>query len=237
VHPEHSKLLQRLQSVGDRPPMGRAGENDSYGGSGHIFYRVSVPERRRLAKSWLGEHGAMTARELLAVIESLFSGRSHEEKTLAALMLGYCPLARREARPVDLERWLERLNGWAEVDCLCQNVFTAEELLGNWRAWRASIRRLSKHSSANQRRAALVLLTGPLRYSDDARFRDLALEMIELLKCERIILITKAISWLLRSMTAHHRNTVLRYLDENATTLPPIAIRETRTKLRTGRKT
>jgi 3-methyladenine DNA glycosylase AlkD len=237
MHSEHRKLLRELRSIGDPPAIQLGGENDSYGGSGHIFYRVSVPARRRIAKNWIGQHRAWTAEQVLAVVESLFCGKSHEEKTLAALILGYCPLARGQARPVDLERWLGQLNGWAEVDSLCQNVFTAEELLGTWRAWRGSIRGLSKHSSANHRRASLVLLTGPVHYSKDERLGELAFETIERLKHERIILITKAISWLLRSMVGHHREAVLRYLDENSSTLPKIAIRETRTKLHTGRKT
>jgi hypothetical protein len=50
-----------------------------------------------------------------------------------------------------------------------------------------------------------VLLTGPVSRSDDARFRDLAFEMTERLKRERIILITKAVSWLLRSDEARYR--------------------------------
>jgi 3-methyladenine DNA glycosylase AlkD len=237
MHREHGKLLQQLQSLGDPPTLARDRQNDSYGSSGRIFYWVPVPARRRIARDWVREHRALNAEQVLAVVESLFRGESHEEKTLAALVLGYCPLARGRARPADVERWLGQLNGWAEVDGLCQSVFTAEELLGHWSAWRAALRRFARHSNANLRRASLVLLTGPIRRSQDARFRDLAFEIIEQLKHERIILITKAISWLLRTMVAHHRQAVLRYLDANAATLPKIAVRETRVKLDTGRKT
>jgi 3-methyladenine DNA glycosylase AlkD len=238
MHREHRKLLQQLRSLGDPPRRARDGDqNDSYGSSGRIFYWVPVPARRRIAREWTRQHATLGDREVLAVVESLFSGESHEEKTLAALLLSYCPSARGRAGPVDVDRWLGQLNGWAEVDGLCQGVFTAEELLGQWRPWRDSIRRFARHGSANHRRAALVLLTGPVRRSEDPRLRDLAFELIERLKHERIILISKAISWLLRSLVAHHRQAVLRYLDENATTLPKIALRETRIKLATGRKT
>jgi 3-methyladenine DNA glycosylase AlkD len=238
MHPEHRKLLQQLRSIGAPPALAASDrENDSYGSSGRIFYSVPVPARRRMVRDWIRGHAALSADQILAVVESLFSGESHEEKTLAALILGHCLRARERARPVDVERWLGQLSGWAEVDALCQSVFTGDELLADWRAWRDAIRKFSRHANANHRRAALVLLTGPVRHSDEARLEELALEVIERLKHERIILVTKAVSWLLRSLVAHHRQAVRRYLEQNAATLPKIAVRETRTKLDTGRKT
>ena len=81
-----------------------------------------------------------------------------------------------------------------------------------------------------------MLLTRPTRTSSDPRYRDLAFEVIERLKSERPILITKAVSWLLRSMAVRHGPGVAAYLDAEAASLPAIAVRETRTKLRTGTK-
>ena len=83
---------------------------------------------------------------------------------------------------------------------------------------------------------ALVLPAAPAHYSDDIRFRDLAFANIEVLKAEKAILITKAVSWLLRSMTSRHHAAVAAYVEANAASLPAIAVRETRTKLRTGTK-
>src|SRR6185312_8524371 len=135
-----------------------------------------------------------------------------------------------------VERWLDDLNGWAEVDSLCAGAFWAETLAADWPAWRASIERLAADPNINKRRAALVLLTAPTRRSDDPRFRDLALQVVDRLKGERPILITKAVSWLLRSMATRHGSAVADYLQANAATLPAIAVRETRTKLTTGTK-
>ncbi len=81
-----------------------------------------------------------------------------------------------------------------------------------------------------------MLLTTPTRTSDDARFRDLAFDVIEQLKSERPILITKAVSWLLRSMTHRHGGAVAAYLEGQTASLPAIAVRETRAKLRSGTK-
>ena len=76
-----------------------------------------------------------------------------------------------------------------------------------------------------------------MQHSQDPRLAELALEIVKRLEAERDILITKAISWLLRSLVAQHRGSVVRHLAAHETTLPSVAVRETRAKLRTGRKT
>ncbi|MCW5873642.1 MAG: DNA alkylation repair protein [Anaerolineales bacterium] len=53
---------------------------------------------------------------------------------------------------------------------------------------------------------------------------------------EKSTLITKAVSWLLRSMTTYHAEAVRRYLAQEAASLPKIVIRETMAKLNTGTK-
>ena len=128
MSPEHAHLLAELRGHGRPTSPERHQNNDSYGGSGHPFYYVSAPVLRAIAKRWLAEHKAMTSEAFLAVVENLFEGPSHEEKTLAALLVGYHAKARRGVRPEDVDRWLGRLNGWAEIDALCQNAFTAADL-------------------------------------------------------------------------------------------------------------
>lgn len=236
MHPEHAVLLEELRAAArpvrrDLPP-----QNDSYGGSGRPYFNASMPARRDMVRRWLKTRKAWTPAQVLEVVDSLLDGESHEEKTLGALVIGYDAASRRAVRPADVDRWLGKVNGWAEVDTLCQNVFTADDMIADWAAWKPFLERLAGDGNINKRRAALVLLTGPVRYSDDPRFHHLAVETIDRLKPETPILITKAVSWLLRSMADRRPADVTRYLDANMATLPKIAIRETRTKLRTGTK-
>lgn len=65
----------------------------------------------------------------------------------------------------------------------------------------------------------------------------MAFTNIDKLKKDPEILVTKAISWLLRDLIKHKRQRVGTYLKENENTLPRIALRETKAKLLTGRKT
>lgn len=236
MHAEHERLLEEIRKAGRAPAMPPSG-NDSYGSSGRISYLTSVPARRAIAKAWGRSHRESEPAEALAVVESLLGGDSFDERTLATLLLGYHVSARRDVRPDQAARWLDQLNGWAEVDGLCQSLFPAEQLLADWPAWRAMLTALADDPNRNRRRAALVLLTGPVKASADERLKAAAFANIERLGGERDPLIAKAVSWLLRALCTHHRDAVADLLERRSAALPAIAVRETRAKLATGVKT
>ncbi len=83
---DHAAILAELTRLA-RPVHGGPAQNDSYGGSGRPFFNVSVPDRRAIARRWLAAHRAAPLDGLRALVESLFAGESHEEKTLATLLL------------------------------------------------------------------------------------------------------------------------------------------------------
>lgn len=234
VQAERAGFVVRLD--GARRPYRHAPGNDSYGSSGQPFYFISAPELRAMTRAWLAAHRNCPDAEVVAVADVLFGGPSHEEKVLGALVLQASARARRQVTPAMVETWLGRVAGWAQVDALCASVFSADDLLRDWPGWRDLIRRLSRDDNGHKGRAALVLLATPTRTSDDPRFRDLAFEVIQRLQAERAILITKAVSWLLRSMAQRHPAVVSAYVEANAAALPAIAVRETRVKLATGTK-
>jgi 3-methyladenine DNA glycosylase AlkD len=241
VHPHHKVLLARLRENGRKRAHSQA--NDSYLSSGHHYYDISIPALRTLAKAWLRENKDIADAEFLRVLDGLYRGRSYEEKILASILLSYHRTGRGTVGPKQLSSWLDRLVGWAEIDSLCaclstaaRRNFTAEEILANWSEWARFFRTLSRDRNINKRRAALVFLTGPVRYSDDERLVALAFEIIDTLKPEREIIITKAVSWLLRSMVQHHKRAVAAFVKENRTSLPAVAVRETMRKIATGRK-
>lgn len=210
--------------------------SDSYFSSGHFYFSVSVPIKRKIAKEWVKIHKDISVSEFVSLLDSLFAGASYEEKTIAGLLLGYLPNQRKEINPNKLEEWLEYLQGWAEVDSLCQSNFTAEEMILNWTVWNQMIQRFVNSTSMSKKRASLVLLTGPVAHTDNKVLAELAFKDIKKLQGEKDILITKAVSWLLRSLVKYHEEEVARFIDKNQQTLPKIAIRETKNKLVTGRK-
>jgi 3-methyladenine DNA glycosylase AlkD len=220
----HHKVLLAGLEKHQRPNRAHSQANDSYLSSGHRYYDVSIPNLRALAKAWLKDNKGIADAEFVAVLDGLYRGRSYEEKVLASILLSYHRAGRSTVGTGQLDAWLDGLVGWAEVDAICA-----------WPEWRRFIRALARDRNINKRRAALVLLTAPVRNSDDARLAALGFEMIEQLKPERDKMITKAVSWLLRSMTGHHQRAVAGYLRENRRSLAAVAVRETARKIATGR--
>lgn len=174
---------------------------------------------------------------LVDLLDSIYSkATSFEEIAIAASILGALPKIKSQINPKSLDNWLSYTVGWAEVDVLCQSNFTADDLLENWGKWQSFLKYLAKSDNIHKRRASMVLLCKSLRQSEDPRLMGLAFEQIEKLKHEKEILITKAVSWLLRSLVKFHPQKLSEYLKNNQNTLPKIAYREASKKLLTGRK-
>ena len=236
MHSEHQPLQDALHALaGSRSPRLQA--SAAYTGSPHPLLGVATPDLRRLARHWLATNRTLPADAILAVADGLLAADFHDEKTLGAIIVGYSRAARAAATPARVDGWLGGLVGWAEVDALCANVFQAEDLLADWPSWGAWLRALARDPNINKRRASLVLLTGPVRRSDDPRLVDASFANIADLQSERPILISKAVSWLLRGLVARHRGAVVGYLGAHRAALPALAVREVSAKLETGRKT
>lgn len=209
---------------------------EGYSGSPHQSYGLTSPIAWNVARNWTKSHPALSLDEYTALLNSLYPTDSYDEKAFGGRLLFLYPELRKQLDPKLLDSWVEELVGWAEVDSTCQNIFTYQEILEKWDDWKKLLQKFSQDQNICKRRASIVLLTGPVTYSEDPRLADLAFENISSLKHEKDILITKAISWLLRSLIKHHKDRVEQYLKENFDTLPKIAIRETTRKLQTGKK-
>ena len=153
------------------------------------------------------------------------------------MLLDYSPKSLRSFDPMLFDKWLAHLQGWAEVDSLCTGAYTVTEIPANLDKWKKLLVAFSKSKLIEKRRASLVLLCSPLSKVKDEKLIEIAFDNINHLKEEKEILITKAISWLLRSEVKHYKNEVQNFVTLNADSLPKIAVRETMVKLKTGKKT
>ncbi len=210
---------------------------DKYLGNMHPKYALSTPELRTIARDWMKRHRNISAQEFSELLTCLLEGKTFTEKIMAGIMLGYATQAQRTFDIKIFDHWLSQLEGWAEIDALCSGKYSLNEIPRNWKAWSKQLVRFNKSNEIEKRRASLVLLCSPLSHSGDAALRETAFALIDRIKHEKDILVTKAISWLLRSMVRHHHDAVMDYVNENSESLPAIAVRETRKKLKTGRKT
>lgn len=234
-NPHHKEILNLIISL--------SGEGtshtflDSYLGNSNPRYAINAPTMRTIAKEWMRDHKDLSATQFEKLLTSLIKGVSSTEKVMAGMLLDASTKPQRKVNPKVIESWLDHLQGWAEVDTVCTGKYTITEIPSNFKIWKSILTRLSKSKNINKRRASLALLVSPIRYTNDPAVAATAFQIIDRLKKEEAILITKAISWLLRSMVKLYKSDVEHYVDQNEDSLPKIAIRETRTVLLTGKKT
>ncbi|CAN5337999.1 hypothetical protein BH10BAC4_BH10BAC4_22240 [soil metagenome] len=210
---------------------------DNYLGTTSYRYAINLPTLRMIAKEWMNHYRQLSANDFTKLLTSLAKGNSHTEKIFVGILLDYATKDQRKFDPVLFDKWLDHLEGWAEVDSMCSGKYSSREIPGDWTRWKKQLIRLSKSKNINKRRASIVFLVAPLRKNRNEEMLTIALQNVDRLKSEKEILITKAISWILRSAVGHHKEEIKKYVALNKESLPKLAVRETLTKLITGRKT
>jgi len=209
---------------------------DSYLGNSHPRYAINNPTLRSIAREFMRSHVHLSSEEFARLLTSLIHGESGTEKMMAGILLDYSRLDQRKFKPRLFNDWLNELEGWAEIDTLCTGKYARSEIPAQWQVWEGLLKKFSTSKDLGKRRASLVFLCAPVRYTQASDLADMAFDNILRLSGEQDVMITKAISWLLRSMITLYRKEVMSFVKVNAAILPAIAVRETRTKLSTGVK-
>ena len=207
-----------------------------YLGTPRAVLGVRTGDLRNLATATVKGHEDFSDAQWLTLLDLLYAGDCFEQRSLAGIVLGALHPLRHRLDLAHLRRWLAMQAGWAEVDTTCQSSWTDQEVLARWAVWDPFLDELSQADLISLRRASLVLLVTPLRHNADPRLTARALDNVQRLQHERDRMITKAVSWVLRSMVAEQPTTVYAYLEANAGTLQATVVREVRKKLETGRK-
>jgi 3-methyladenine DNA glycosylase AlkD len=231
----HQEILHLIKENSGTPTAHTF--SDSYLGNSHPRYSINAPALRRIAKEWMRSHKNISAKQFVELLTNLIEGISSTEKVMAGILMDCATQDQRKFEPKIFDYWIDHLEGWAEVDSICTGQFTITSVPDEWKKWKPLLGKFSKDKNIHKRRASLVLLCSPIRYVTDEDFATVALKNVDRLKGEKEVLITKAISWLLRSMVKNFKPLVAAYIRENKDTLPKIAVRETTTVLKTGKKT
>ena len=234
-HPHHKKILELIHRHSGKPTQHTF--LNSYLGTSHPRYAISIPVLRKIAREWIKSHRTMSASEFQGLLTSLIHGPSSTEKTMAGILLDLSTEAQRQFDPRVFNDWLDHLEGWAEVDAVCTGAYAKAQLPANFVQWKKLLTAFSKSKNIHKRRASLVLLCSPLRTAKNPSLVAVVLENVNRLRGEKEILITKAISWVLRSASIWHKELILKYVNSKKDKLPKIAVRETLAKITTGRKT
>ncbi len=217
-------------------PSNQTSQLSSYSGSSKKHLGIKIPDLRKALKEVYSENKEVSVEEFEEALSELTQSKVHDEFVAAGLILDYFKGQRRKIDPFLLEKWLERAEGWEEVDAFCQGKFKAEEILENWEVWEKLLFSLAKSKNVHKRRASLVLMVAPVGKVRDERLLKTAFDLLKIQLDERDPLITKAISWLLRAMARNYRQEVEAFLEEFHKSLPRFVIREVERKLETGKK-
>ncbi len=231
----HHDIVKAIEAEAARAGLERL-PADPYTGTHKPCYALKAASYGQIIRAWLERHPDLTRSEYKGLLDSLARGGTYNEYVFIGLLLRHLPDFRRTLDPACLDDWLGYAQGWAEVDTLCQSVFSADEMLARWTEWKRLLVALRASPNVHKRRASLVLLTWPARERPNARLVRLAFANIAALERDKDILITKAVSWLLRNLSKYHRADVEDYVRKHAATLPRIAVREVRHKLDAGVK-
>jgi 3-methyladenine DNA glycosylase AlkD len=233
-NPHHKEILESIKELSS--PDHEHTFPEGYLGTSHPCYPINAPTLRKIAKEWMGDHRDLSSSDLEKLLTSLIGGQSATEKIMAGVLMDASTKTQRKFDPNVFDKWLGQLEGWAEIDSVCTGQFTVTEIPANLKLWKPILIQFSKNKNISKRRASLVLLCSPVRKVYDPALATLAFQVITRLEKEKSILITKAISWLLRSLVKLYKSEVAAFVNEHEGTLPKIAVRETRVKLLTGRK-
>lgn len=230
----HKNLLDQIKK--NSPKKADVWVGQTYLGSPHKFYGLKTDIKRRIAKDFYKQNYTLSSKDFFGVVDVLYKAESFEEKTLASEIILMAKDYQNLVTLSMIDSWLDNLVGWAEIDNLCQSKILIPFIEKDFEKTAGFIHKLSKSSNISKRRASLVLLVKPASYLEDKKIFDLGIQIIEELKSEKQVLITKAISWLLRALSVHHKSETKAYIQRNMDTLPKIAIRETLKKIETGKK-
>jgi len=180
---------------------------------------------------------SLNQNQFVDLMTSLIEGKSFTEKMIAGFLLDRASKDLRKFDPANFGQWLNHLEGRAEIDTFCAGKYSATEIVNQFPKWKKLLVQFSKSDAIEKRRASLVLCCAALRKARNEPLLEIAFKNIQRLKAEKDVLITKAVSWVLRNAIKHHKAEVQSFLEGNEDSLPRIAVRETWVKLKTGRKT
>lgn len=199
------------------------------------MYGASTPVQRKIAKEWTRRHQDAPTREVLALVSALYCAPSFDERLMASYILSQNTRVIPGITEVQWNRWIAHIENWAVSDALSTDPFGAWLLADRSRGVHY-LKQLIESKNIWARRVALVGLMWVNREDASIPVRDLSFAFIKKTMHERDVIITKAISWILRTVADSYPAAVQAFIAKYENDLPAIAKRETLNKIQTGRK-
>lgn len=182
-------------------------------GEGDVFWGLTVPEQRRIAK----KHSSLS----LSEVEKLLHSKVHEHRLTALLLLGEkyrkgdCS-GKEEIYRLYL-RNTKRVNNWDMVDLSAPHIIGDYVLDGD----KTILRKLANSANLWERRIAILATFPGIK---ENKF-DEALNIAELLLRDRDDLIHKAVGWMLREIGKRDQEVEEQFLKRHYRLMPRTMLR------------
>lgn len=207
-----------------------------YLGTKRKFLNIKPASRDKILRKYKKQLDELPSKDLVAILTDLIKSDTFDFLNFAGKFISSSKKARENIGFFELELFLKDTTGWAECDSICQSLFEGNEAIKRFDEFEKIIFSFCSSSNIQLKRASLVLQVKPIREIKDEHLKKLSFSTIDLLKKEEHILLTKAVSWLLRSLTKHYKSDVAVYIEKNRYNIPLIAYRETKRKIISGKK-
>ncbi len=203
-NPEKAKLLQRFFKTS----RGEYGEGD-------VFWGITVPLQREVAKKFFKE-------ESLQDIEGLLCSKVHEHRLTALIILveKYKIAGEKEKKEI-FNLYLKNtkwINNWDLVDLSAPNI-VGEYLMS--RKMDKILLHFVHSSSLWERRIATLSTFSFIRQNDFAP----SLKIAAILLRDRHDLIHKAVGWMLREIGKRDKKTLVEFLNKYHKEMPRVMLR------------
>ena len=86
----------------------------------NLLILLKQKSERALLETSLKKHPDLSFDEFITLLTSLSKGKSHDEISMMGTFLAYLPKYKTKINPLTLDHWLDNVEGWAEVDGICQ---------------------------------------------------------------------------------------------------------------------
>lgn len=207
---EKAQVLQRFFKTG----KGQYGEGD-------IFWGITVPEQRKLAKKYLDLD--------LTEIKKLITNKVHEQRLTGLLVLTYqyekAVLPKKETIFNFYLKNKQYVNNWDLVDVTTPKI--VGDYLLNDKNQQSQVWPLIKSENIWDRRIAILSTFPFIKNKQFLPIIDLATKVLE----DQHDLIHKASGWMLREMGKIDQQQLISFLDKNSKKMPRTMLRYSIEKL------
>lgn len=215
-------VAQLAESLAGDATAERAEKEKQYLKSDLRFIGASVPAVRRVARTFVADHPALTAEDLKGLVGALWNTHTHELRSVGIAVLELRSDLLRKSDVGWLKGLIDRSTTWAHVDWLAIKVVGA--LATRIPAVETDLDEWSAHTNFWVRRSALLASHDRLAagQGDFERFERRAAPMLQ----EREFFIRKAIGWVLRSTCKKTPLRTIGFVERHAAEMSTLTFRE-----------